>query len=630
MGLSCENIVETYSKISSHEHRATPDPVKLLNEMFRSTSQRYKREAWRFYFDAVPELSADLPVPFLGIMVLIWQIRDKDLQEKFPLDSKQSRLDYIAWCIFHGVKEYAIFAEAENFWQALDKPVGYRDHADEDNIDKSITWRLYFLAKSRADLNIDLEIVADRRKFLAWYLLHGSVETGWRSVLSQQQIEYLSANSTMEGLNRAQEAVYLSRPDVIEAFPFPSSQREYKIWFENNIPKFPNIFFVPEVLVTSHFPERDIASFKPGVNVVGYAYGELGIGEDSRMATKAFVAAGVPVGLLNFSPGSNVSERDVSMKSYVLDKPQYKVNMFCLTALEHARYFVTNGTYTIVGRHSIGYWPWELSTWPEEWEHLLSLVDEVWASSLHTYNALAPVASIKVKRVPMCVETGPISNLTRDDFLLPSKSFLFLFSFDLNSSAKRKNPKACLDAFMSAFPMSKNSDDVGLVIKVHPPKEENAEWKSLKELSLSDPRIRIVEQTLSRPDLMALYRVCNCFISLHRAEGFGRNIAETMLLGLPVLTSAYSGNLDFTSPHNSYLVQTWLVKLAENDYPYGSGQVWGEPSVQHASRLMRKIFEDQEATRAVARHAAEKINASYSANVIGAIYKRELCALVAS
>ena len=47
---------------------------------------------------------------------------------------------------------------------------------------------------------------------------------------------------------------------------------------------------------------------------------------------------------------------------------------------------------------------------------------------------------------------------------------------------------------------------------------------------------------------------CDCYVSLHRAEGFGLTLAEAMAIGKPVIATGYSGNVDFMNDANSYLV----------------------------------------------------------------------------
>lgn len=344
------------------------------------------------------------------------------------------------------------------------------------------------------------------------------------------------------------------------------------------------------------------------------------------MATKSLTSAGIPTALINFRPGNDVPQNDISMLEYVCEEIKHDINIFSLTALETGRYFAENGARHFSSTFNIGYWPWELEEWPHEWQHLYSLVDEVWASSMHSYKSIFSRSPIPVKLLPMAVAVPEQSALTRTNFGLPEYATLFLFSFDLNSSAKRKNPSACVDAFLSAFPLTKYPDasKVGLVIKVHPPRSYNSEWERLRSLSGIDPRIHIIERTLSREDLVALYNVCDCFISLHRAEGFGRNIAESMLLGTPVITTAYSGNLDYTNHLNSYLVDFEPIPLEDGDYTYGDGKFWANPNISHAALCMRAVVERPDEFKSIVRRAQQKIQSSYNFRTVGEIYNFEL------
>lgn len=201
--------------------------------------------------------------------------------------------------------------------------------------------------------------------------------------------------------------------------------------------------------------------------------------------------------------------------------------------------------------------------------------------------------------MPLAVEVGGISDLGRKDFNLPEDACLFCFSFDLNSSIHRKNPRACLKAFQKAFPVDEVTErPVGLVIKCHKPKRANEQWDRLKEAAERDHRIFIVEETLSRPDLLALYKSCDCYLSLHRAEGFGRGMAEALLPGLEVIATGYSGNVDYCRGNPAaHLVDYKLVPVKKNEYPYGEGQCWAEADIGHAAALMRQCAAQAETAR---------------------------------
>lgn len=95
------------------------------------------------------------------------------------------------------------------------------------------------------------------------------------------------------------------------------------------------------------------------------------------------------------------------------------------------------------------------------------------------------------------------------------------------------------------------------------------EWKAVTELAGRDPRITLVLETMSKDKLLGLQSVCDCFVSLHRAEGFGRNIAEAMALGKPVVVSDFSGNRDFTTEETAFLVAGGMQPLLAGDYAFG-------------------------------------------------------------
>ena len=62
-------------------------------------------------------------------------------------------------------------------------------------------------------------------------------------------------------------------------------------------------------------------------------------------------------------------------------------------------------------------------------------------------------------------------------------------------------------------------------------------WQFLKEISKLDPRVEIIEKNMSRSELLNFKNFCDIFLSLHRAEGYGRNIAEALQLGLDLIAT---------------------------------------------------------------------------------------------
>jgi glycosyltransferase involved in cell wall biosynthesis len=97
-------------------------------------------------------------------------------------------------------------------------------------------------------------------------------------------------------------------------------------------------------------------------------------------------------------------------------------------------------------------------------------------------------------------------------------------------------------------------------------------------------------------------------------------MAEAMYLGRPIIATAYSGNMDFTTGTNSCLVGYRLraIDSAENEYDagiariYESGQLWAEPDLEQAARWMRMLFDRPTARRRVGAAGAATIRRKYS------------------
>lgn len=159
---------------------------------------------------------------------------------------------------------------------------------------------------------------------------------------------------------------------------------------------------------------------------------------------------------------------------------------------------------------------------------------------------------------------------------------------------------------------------------MHPPKRPNRSWEALKALAANDRRIHIIQQTLPRDELLALYAACDCFVSLHRAEGFGRGLAEALQLGLHLIATDYSGNVDFCRrpefAKQVSLIPYRLVRVKKNQYPYADSQVWASPSISSAAQAMRKFVNNPTDPKVAPRGGWP----CFSAKHLGLIYAQRL------
>ncbi len=482
---------------------------------------------------------------------------------------------------------------------------------------------------SRLDLQaaFDLSQPAQQQAFIRWYFLFGVTEHGLLDCITQRQLTWLlSSVSQQRHLPQVLKLVWDQEPLLQKQFPDPESTL-FIDWVRQNAqqryPILSDLMALGERHESDRYPRQAVVGDKPmGINLIGYAKGQFGIGEDVRMAALACQVAGIPFTIYNVEPGKEVEQNDSSADAFLSDKLPYAINLFCTTGIETARLAAVQGDQLFEGHYCIGYWPWELPEWPQAWHHAYQLVDEVWASSRYAYQAFVASSPKPVRHMPMAVTVEATAGRSRQDFGLPEGHFLFVFSFDFLSSLERKNPQACVEAFRQAFP--RGDEPVGLVVKAMRAAPDNPLWQALMAQTKTDGRIHVINETLSRGGVLDLYRACDCFVSLHRSEGFGRGIAEAMLQGKPVITTGYSGNMDFTTPGTAALVDHTLVALSEGDYPFGEGQHWAEPSVTHAAWWMQRLATQPKVVQRLADAGRQLATATYAPSRVGEQYRAVL------
>lgn len=468
-------------------------------------------------------------------------------------------------------------------------------------------------------LRNDLRLLCPNDKlslnFLAWLITSGFKE--YASLLQDPDVpKFFCRKAPGHGhsFTLLECLTWITRVDLQNLFPLPIKSNEYLEWFYTQGIRESLILrtltkntsnlrchkkFMPiditNLTVKSIFSEIKNQPSSLGVNLIGHAHDQTGLGEDFRQTLNALKAVNIPTSALNFSSKSNKNTRFL-INNYQ-ENNNKPINIFCMTASDTARFYSELGNQQFNGCYNIGYWPWELSKWPKELNVTFSLINEIWVSSSHTYAAIKKNFDGPIHIMPLAVEIPSILTLTNKEitrykFSLPQKAILFCFSFDLNSSIYRKNPNACIDAFITAFPLEKFSrGKVGLVLKCHKPFYPNKHWENLKKLAEKDNRIHIIEVTVSRKEILELYKSCDCFLSLHRAEGFGRCIAEAIQLGLHVICTGYSGNIDFCKKNPKInLVDYKLIRVKKDLYPHFNSQVWAEPNILQAINFMKKFF----------------------------------------
>ncbi len=360
-----------------------------------------------------------------------------------------------------------------------------------------------------------------------------------------------------------------------------------------------------------------------GINLVGWFDAELGIGESARLAAKALDTTTIGTNLVPLKVNCLASRGDQSLSERLVEFNTYPINVFHIDAPQSGDIDHHHGETFRRGKRDIAYWAWELPEFPDNWIRYFEYFDEIWTPSNFVRDAVAMKSPHPVITVPHCIDFSMPSQRDRSEFGLPADKFLFLFAYDLNSYQPRKNPKAAIQAFKKAF-AGKAGSDVGLVIKTHSIERNPEAYETLKSYLRGIENVYLIDQRLSREDVYALMYSVDSYISLHRAEGFGLTVAESMFLGKPVISTNWSATTEFLNETNGCPVDFKIVELEKSTGPYTQGQVWADPDCDHAAELMRKLFADSEFAKRIGNQAAASIRNQFAPHVVGKIYEKRL------
>ena len=280
--------------------------------------------------------------------------------------------------------------------------------------------------------------------------------------------------------------------------------------------------------------------------------------------------------------------------------------------------------------------------WRPHWKDCRGIPD-IWAKELDRFNEiLGPYSFRRGSPTAGClgpdfsVFETPASRMWRQRWRnrtlgyrrTVSRSFI---SLDLRSSTSRKNPWAAIEAFRQAcwqrarHPTLISSSEGFNSGEFD--RQSAGEIKLTKSLQFRD-RVIVIDKTLTTNEIRNLVRCCDCFLSLHRSEGFGRGPAEAMFFGKPVIATGWSGNMEYMNDDVAFSIRYTLQPVKEGEYPHFEDQVWAEADVSHAAEILIRLVDDPALRRAVGSRAQQHMQREFSDAVLGASYRRRIEAIL--
>jgi glycosyltransferase involved in cell wall biosynthesis len=360
---------------------------------------------------------------------------------------------------------------------------------------------------------------------------------------------------------------------------------------------------------------------EPGINVIGILSTATGLGAAGRSTLRVLEQRGIAHVAVDLGSGSLTSgepmpastPRTASLGSlpYSATVIQLNPDIYEDVILRWRRQLGYDMRPTVNAIVPF----WELPVLPARWLPILRCVDVVLAPSQFVREAVERSISDRLRpmildypqvvHVPARVEKDRVRWLGDR-----SGKFTFLSSFDIRSDIERKNPWACVSAFQDAFA---GRQDVTLVLKVNhaAAPTHSGSLAELERLAAEDDRVRLMTDALGRDDLWGLYASVDAYVSLHRAEGLGLGLMEAMAVGIPVVATGWSGNLDFMTSGNSVLVPYKLVAVTGVTHPnYRAeiGQQWAEPDTPSAAKTMRQLADSPQMCARLGAEAARSVH----------------------
>ncbi len=375
---------------------------------------------------------------------------------------------------------------------------------------------------------------------------------------------------------------------------------------------------IPPRSAEVRMPAPSAGTLAPGVNVYGYAFAESGTGQIVRSVVAALVAEGIPYAVVPFR--RTLSRQERVFRDLGTATPSFDTNLICVNADQVPLFFESMRAQLLPGTTNIGLWAWEVEDLPPAMASSERYLDEVWGISEFTAATLRRSLTKPVRAFPLPVVVPEVRKRTRAELGMP-EGFLFLFCFDYDSVFRRKNPLAIVAAFRKGFP---DRTDVVLYIKTTNAERHAVEAEALYAAARGCAGIVIRDAYVSSDDYFSMIDACDCYVSLHRSEGFGLTIAEAMALGKPVISTAYSSTLEFTDEANSFLVPGAIVPVGDDAPPYPPQSRWAEPDVAIASQQMRRVVADRGLATTVAMRAKIDMEALHGAKARGALLRRLL------
>jgi glycosyltransferase involved in cell wall biosynthesis len=352
----------------------------------------------------------------------------------------------------------------------------------------------------------------------------------------------------------------------------------------------------------------------------GYVFDASGYGHAARAYIHALHSAGVELSVVDLANHPR-QVRDEVVESLIERKVTADFYLFHGIPPQWAR-------LAFRLPNAIGMTVWETDVMPTQWRNVLNHMIDVWLPcdfNVTTFKSAleTPVFKLPHPLLPLHLN-GNLPPEPNDFLRVNQQDFVFYSIFEWQD---RKSPDGLIESFLRAFPAE---SDVVLIIKANPGAA------NLAHETVQNARCRLACETRidvrcaawNEAQINALHARGNCYVSLHRGEGWCYPLFEAASRGIPVIATNYSGPLEYLNPEEHRLVQCELSLVRQPYIYYQPGMRWAEPDFKQATEVMRWVYENAEFAKRQAEKAAKRLRQTYSLDSVGLMARNRLLQLL--
>jgi ADP-heptose:LPS heptosyltransferase len=346
----------------------------------------------------------------------------------------------------------------------------------------------------------------------------------------------------------------------------------------------------------------------------GHVFDASGYGQAARGYIHALDRAGVELSVADLS-GPHRQVRDSLVESLVGKAVQPDFHLF-------------HGIPSIWAReafrlsNAIGMTVWETDTMPTQWRNTLNHLLELWLPCDYNVQVFETKLSKPVFKLPHValppLEASPPQ--IASGLRIQPGDFVFYSIFEWQ---ERKCPLGQIASYLRAFP-----DDGAhvFVLKSNPGAGDLARstLEEARRQTGSSARVEIRCEAWSDVEIEGLHRRGDCYVSLHRGEGWCYPLFEAACHGTPVVATAYSGPLEYLKETPHQLVPYALTGVRQPYVFYNPRMRWAEPDFNEATRRLRWVYDNRDSARESARAAAAPLRERYTPEAVGELARERL------